>query len=288
MPEKVSDLGTEICRVYVGASKKAWMHMHFDLKNWRLSMTGADEQPVVCNLGRAEVRVLYRLMSKPGEVFSKEQLVMFGWPGRVVTIGSLTQAIFNIRSFFGAEGHGIIVTNPKAGYMFNPDFVAVSVDNEEKSFKQFSDIVYKDVSSIPSKEYLTMSILGMLKNTNVPGWSVLAVFCLILLTVFYAVRAESELLMKDQLRVSSVRVGGFDIDFITSIKKDIAADLKSQIKSLPLDSSGKILIRVHGKRFRVVCYTAAGSSSVAAPLNSPLKDIVAQCLSRAGEVGGGH
>jgi hypothetical protein len=105
--------------------------------------------------------------------------------------------------------------------MFNPDFVAVSVDNEEKSFKQFSDIVYKDVFSIPSKEYLTMSIIGMLKNTNVPGWSVLAVFCLILLTVFYAVTAESELLMKDPLRVSSVRVGGFDIVFITSIKKTL-------------------------------------------------------------------
>lgn len=160
MSDQGKGMGIEVYTIYIDSGRERWERLFFDFPNKRLEVRDRDEQPITHNLGVAEVRVLYQLVSRSGEVFSKEQLISFGWPGRVVTTGSLTQAIFNIRSFFGANGHDVIVTSPKAGYKFNPDFLAGLLSVEKQSFDGSGNII--DIASVSylKADELASAIVG--------------------------------------------------------------------------------------------------------------------------------
>lgn len=103
-----------------------------------------------------------------------------------------------------------------------------------------------------------------------------------LASLIYLLKPEFEILTRDPLRITKFNVGELDVEFITSLKKDIAAPLEAQIKNIPMGSYGKIMVRVHEKRYRVVCYSSAGFSSYTVPRSVALDYAVANCLSRAG------
>ncbi|TKJ79217.1 hypothetical protein PkoCFBP13504_20775 [Pseudomonas koreensis] len=272
MPSMVKNGGIQGYSVYINSGKEQSIRMLFDCTNWKLNVVDSNGLPVSCTLGNSEVRVLYQLISQSGEVFSKEQLVLFGWPGRVVTFGSLTQAIFNIRSCFGAEGHSVIVTSPKAGYMFNTNFLAVT-EYEEGLQENVIDMVTGAALAKP-----------VVKNKVVKkafGKLMLGVGCVFfMIGIVYSVMPEIEIMEKDHLKVSHYFVGRLEIDFITSVKKNVEAHLLEQVKDISPTFPGKVLVRVHDKRYRVVCYTSVGSSSYAVPINVPLNLTVARCKSR--------
>jgi len=76
------------------------------------------------DLGFAGSRLLERLLAQPGELVSREELLAYAWPERVVSQGSLNQQIYNLRQILGDEReHRIIQTVPRRGYMFNPAFL---------------------------------------------------------------------------------------------------------------------------------------------------------------------
>ncbi len=64
--------------------------------------------------------VLKVLNAKPGTLISKDELMTAVWPGIAVTDDSLVQCITEIRKALGDEGHTIIKTVPKRGYVFEP------------------------------------------------------------------------------------------------------------------------------------------------------------------------
>lgn len=108
------------------------------------------------------------------------------------------------------------------------------------------------------------------------------VFLLFLVSSVFFFRPEIEILTKDPLKVTKIYVGGLDIDFITSVRKDIAIPLKGQVKDISVSLKGRVIVRVHDKRYRVVCYTASGSGSYGVPINVPLNYVIEKCISRAG------
>ena len=72
-------------------------------------------------LGYSGSRVLARLLSQPGEVVSREDLIQHGWSDRVVGPGSLNQQIYTLRQLLGDEKQRqIIQTLPRRGYLLNP------------------------------------------------------------------------------------------------------------------------------------------------------------------------
>lgn len=78
-------------------------------------------------LGYAGGRLLERLLLEPGAVVTREDLLEYAWPGRVVGQGSLNQQIYTLRQLFCDEkGREIIQTLPRRGYLFNPQFVEAS------------------------------------------------------------------------------------------------------------------------------------------------------------------
>lgn len=59
------------------------------------------QNEVVGQLGCSEVILLCSLLKEPGRVFTKNELLELGWPGKIVAPNSLTVAIKNIRKIFG-------------------------------------------------------------------------------------------------------------------------------------------------------------------------------------------
>ncbi len=220
MPDTKLGMEVEIYYVYMVSGSRGWARLFFDCSSWRLQVSDRDERPIVCHLGGAEIRVLYKLISSPGEILSKEQLISFGWPGRVVTVGSLTQAIFNLRSFFGVDGHSVIVTSPKAGYMFNTDYLAGPLDGDEQPLKDASESI--DSTSLFSpvnEEFVEPVIKGLKRKTVIAFASKLLGVLVFIVALTYLFQPEIEILTDDPLQVESFKVGGLDIEFITSVKK---------------------------------------------------------------------
>lgn len=108
----------EFIRLRTGQSD---CHLLFQARHYQLRHEGSDQR---IELGYAGSRVLERLLQKPGEVVSREELLEYGWTDRVVSQGSLNQQIYVLRQLLGDEkGRNIIQTLPRRGYMFNPEFI---------------------------------------------------------------------------------------------------------------------------------------------------------------------
>jgi DNA-binding winged helix-turn-helix (wHTH) protein len=82
------------------------------------------------DLGFSGSRLLARLAQKPGEVVTREELMSYAWPGRVVGQGSLNQQIYTLRQILGDEkARAIILTLPRRGYHINPDLLSYVTDS---------------------------------------------------------------------------------------------------------------------------------------------------------------
>lgn len=95
----------------------------FDPAQYRLTFE-LDHESKCIDLGYAGSRLLQRLLQRPGEVVSREDLMEYAWPGRVVGQGSLNQQIYALRRLLGDEGgREIIQTVPRRGYQFNTRYL---------------------------------------------------------------------------------------------------------------------------------------------------------------------
>jgi predicted ATPase/DNA-binding winged helix-turn-helix (wHTH) protein len=70
--------------------------------------------------------VLALLARQPGSLVSKTQLLDAVWHGRVVTDSSLARAVSDLRAAFGSDGHRVIKTVARRGYMLMAPKVHVS------------------------------------------------------------------------------------------------------------------------------------------------------------------
>jgi len=73
------------------------------------------------DLGFSGSRVLERLLSSPGQVVSRDELLQYAWQDRVVSQGSLNQQIYTLRQLLSDSASQIIQTLPRRGYLFNPN-----------------------------------------------------------------------------------------------------------------------------------------------------------------------
>ena len=81
----------------------------------RAELVGADGQPV--ELRAQALRVLLVLGEQAGAVVGKDELMRRVWGDVVVTEDSLVQAVGDIRRALGDEGHRLVRTVPRRGYM---------------------------------------------------------------------------------------------------------------------------------------------------------------------------
>lgn len=63
------------------------------------------------------LEVLVYLLEHPKQLVTKDELIAAVWAPRIVTDGSLTQCVKDIRRALGSEGQQLIHTSPKRGYV---------------------------------------------------------------------------------------------------------------------------------------------------------------------------
>jgi TolB-like protein len=85
----------------------------------RLELLQPDGAPAP--LRRQALQLLRVLAEQPGEVVSKDTLIDRVWPDVIVTEGSLTQAISEIRRVLGDDGHRLLRNVSRRGYRLVPD-----------------------------------------------------------------------------------------------------------------------------------------------------------------------
>lgn len=125
-----ADAGATLsCLVLRTGRADSFAHFYPALYQLILIKEGAEEK---VDLGFSGSRLLERLLQKPGEVVSREELMSHAWSDRVVGQGSLNQQIYTLRQVLGDEkSREIIQTLPRRGYMLNPSFLSNAPDTPE-------------------------------------------------------------------------------------------------------------------------------------------------------------
>lgn len=131
--------------------------VEFDHQNFRLTYfhsLGATRQ---IGLGFSEALLLECLIKNPGVVLSRQELIDHAWKDRVVTQGSLNQAISNLRLLLSDDQRReIIVTIPRRGYQFNADFLMDWQDWMKRKEKIIHPIVEANIERKPNKSNSTI------------------------------------------------------------------------------------------------------------------------------------
>ncbi|HEV8694998.1 MAG TPA: winged helix-turn-helix domain-containing protein, partial [Lysobacter sp.] len=86
-----------------------------------------DAQGVPVELRPQAWAVLRHLALSASRLVTKVELLDAVWPGLVVTEGSLTQAVSDVREALGEAGHRVIKTVPKRGYMLVADAIEAPI-----------------------------------------------------------------------------------------------------------------------------------------------------------------
>src|SRR5262245_49302197 len=96
----------------------------FILDQDRLCLHGPTGQ---ANLRRKSFEVLRYLVQNAGRVVSKEELITAVWPNVTVGDDSLTQCVSEVRHALGDQGHRIIRTIARRGYLVDVPVVSGGV-----------------------------------------------------------------------------------------------------------------------------------------------------------------
>lgn len=253
-----------------------------DQETWTLQVFNEKNIRIPCALGPAEVRVLQQLLSSPGEVFSKEELITAGWVGRVVAAGSLTQAIFNIRTFLGVDGHCIIVTSPKTGYLFSHEFVVGQAATE--------GVLINNEVAVPAAPQVASTLEANIdkrakstRKTNYLsplGWTVAALLVVTTTLAIALMKPEIDLVWNDPVNIESRELGQLELKFISAGAQVDSRRIDSQMVGLSPGLVGEVWVRAYERRYRVVCFSDEGASSYTASRQMPLKEVIAQCVKR--------
>lgn len=118
-----ADAGATLsCLIIRTGRAGCYAHFYPALYQLVLIQDGVEEK---VDLGFSGSRLLERLLQKPGEVVSREELMSHAWSDRVVGQGSLNQQVYTLRQVLTDEKtREIIQTLPRRGYMLNPNFLS--------------------------------------------------------------------------------------------------------------------------------------------------------------------
>ncbi|MEO5844342.1 MAG: winged helix-turn-helix domain-containing protein [Caldimonas sp.] len=108
---------------FFDARVRAWRFDGFelDLRRGELHRQGGAPIPL-----RPKAEALLRLLlSEPGRLFSRDELIAFIWPATVVTDDSLVHCVGELRAALGDHGQHLVRTVPRRGYRLETTAVPV-------------------------------------------------------------------------------------------------------------------------------------------------------------------
>ena len=103
----------------------------FDPSTHRLTIHKTNPAESV-DLGFAQSRILELLISRADTIVSRDDILEFAWPDRVVGQNSLNQAIATLRELLGDEQKRLIIqTVPRHGYRLSSAFISLALEAPE-------------------------------------------------------------------------------------------------------------------------------------------------------------
>jgi TolB-like protein len=96
--------------------------------------------------------LLSLLAASPGKVLGKDELLSALWPKAVVTEGSLTQCVAELRAALGENGENLIRTIPRQGYRFDAEVVS-DADAPGRDKPSIAVLPFQNLSGDPEQEY---------------------------------------------------------------------------------------------------------------------------------------
>lgn len=110
-------------------------------------------------IGKHELNVLLILVEQVGNVVATDELLQQGWPGKIVSKSSLTQAIRNLRVCLDDNGKEpyVIKTVNRVGYTLNCEYLKC-VDFNRENLKKHDEVISKYKSRKLSIGILAISI----------------------------------------------------------------------------------------------------------------------------------
>lgn len=147
------------------------------------------------DLGFSPSRLLELLIKSPDLIVTRQEILEYAWPKRIVTQNSLNQAISKLRELLGDEqDKQIIQTVPRQGYRFNSNFLVAT--NELDRYNC-------NTQTTPQQEFTsTLTRNAFLLNRKAPVSPLLALAAVLMLSSLIW-RADWDLLLKPDLLVDT-------------------------------------------------------------------------------------
>lgn len=200
------------------------------------------------DLGFSPSRLLDLLISRANTIVTRDEIMAYAWPDRIVTPNSLNQAISSLRELLGDEkDKRIIQTVPRRGYLFNSEYLP----SAEEVPTTIESVVNTDMAAAPLalsnlKKPRWMSLLPQWRAMPTP---LLAVTLLIMLATL-AYRIDWELLLQPGLVIDTQQLGSPTLIYTAPdsaklhILQDATAALRERLLKLAKQSDTLIFNRV--------------------------------------------
>jgi adenylate cyclase len=134
-----------------------------DLKHGRLRNRSGD-----VTLRAKSLALLVYLVKNPGRVIDKNELIGAVWPDVIVSDGSLSQCLKDIRSALGSEAEGFIRTVPRRGYILDEERLRSYGEDRDHQRRQeprsptdkpsIAVLPFSNMSGDPEQEFFTDGI----------------------------------------------------------------------------------------------------------------------------------
>lgn len=232
----------------------------FEPSLWRLTVyhvLGVSRQ---VSLGYAEVFLLDYFAQHPGEMISRQQLLDHAWGDRVVSQGSLNQAISNLRSLLGDDQRReIILTVPRRGYQFNAEAL---VDWQEWLLRKQEIITPPQVDSQPRGNILPEAPIIVATPWQ---WQMPAVWCTVVvmsLTLLVGVFNHYYYAIFPPYASEQVTTGKLQVTLLAKDKEVLADTQRSLMplfKRLDVLGGGRALIHRTNNFLEFTCFRADGT-----------------------------
>lgn len=258
------------CPVIKTGRSDCYAHFYPALYQLTLVKNGVEEK---IDLGYSGSRLLERLLQKPGEVVSREELMSHAWADRVVGQGSLNQQIYTLRQVLGDEkNREIIQTLPRRGYLLNPNHLVYPA-----SIDDIDDVTEQVESSAPQPAFLRRH------GRQRASWVILlSLFSVIGIVQFFFLYQISQ---PEDLHSSEMNLGTLNVRYIDQQPQRLQQlilqthGLTSRLTALA-DKPANLVLSLRGDFYELLCLQNNGTVRSLMLHESQLNQVADAQLSR--------
>lgn len=213
-------------------------------------------------LNSAESRILDLLVKQPGKVITRKELAEYAWCSRVVADGSLSQAIFNLRtSLHDTIHHNTIQTIPRRGYAFNEKYL-YSVSQTTKKDNSIPNVGVSDEIIGVSHKSKTEFIKAVKTHTKKHKYFIFLFFVLVTVAGYIAHSLKYFIqnpLYHDEIIIGSTRLNLIDTKNPTNENK--FKEALKQLQRTKINTPSEVWLSIDHSTYKTYCFVGGDEAA---------------------------